>query len=133
LTRIVHMSERNLALVTGASGGIGLELARLLAEKGFNLVLLARSRNKLEELARELETAHGIQAAVVAADLSEPDAPQAVFDELLQKAIQVDLQVNNAAARPNTPSSPCAPRACSKSSTDRIQPAGTRNTYWRYA
>ena len=90
------MSERNLALVTGASGGIGLELARLLAEKGFNLVLLARSRNKLEELARELETAHGIQAAVVAADLSEPDAPQAVFDELLQKAIQVDLLVNNA-------------------------------------
>jgi putative NADH-flavin reductase len=67
------MSERNLALVTGASGGIGLELARLLAEKGFNLVLLARSRNKLEELARELKTAHGIKAAVVAADLSEPD------------------------------------------------------------
>ena len=59
-------------------------------------MLLARSRNKLEELARELETAHGIQAAVVAADLSEPDAPQAVFDELLQKAIQVDLLVNNA-------------------------------------
>ena len=68
------MSERNFALVTGASGGIGLELARLLAEKGYNLVLLARSRNKLEELARELETAHGIQATVVAADLSEPDA-----------------------------------------------------------
>ena len=63
------MSERNFALITGASGGIGLELARILAEKGFNLLLLARSRNKLEELARELETAHGIQAAVLVAGL----------------------------------------------------------------
>ena len=90
------MSEKNLALVTGASGGIGLELARLLAENGFDLVLLARSRNKLEELARELKTAHGIQATVVAADLGEPDAPQAVFDELVQKRIEVDLLVNNA-------------------------------------
>jgi hypothetical protein len=53
-------------------------------------VLLARSRNKLEELARELETVHGIQVAVVAADLSEPDAPQAVFDELLQKALEIE-------------------------------------------
>ena len=49
------MSEKKLALVTGASGGIGLELARLLAENGFDLVPLARSRNKLEELARELD------------------------------------------------------------------------------
>ena len=90
------MSEKKLALVTGASAGIGLELARLLAENGFNLVLLARSRHKLEELARELKTADGIQASVVAADLGEPDAPQAVFDELVQKGIQVDFLVNNA-------------------------------------
>ena len=90
------MSEKNLARVTGASAGIGVELARLLASKGFNLMLLARNRNKLEVLAGELKTAHCIQVTVVAADLGEPDAPQAVCDELLQKGIQVNFLVNNA-------------------------------------
>ena len=93
------MSEKNLARVTGASAGIGVELARLLASKGFNLMLLARNRNKLEVLAGELKTAHCIQVTVVAADLGEPDAPQAVCDELLQKGIQVNFLVNNASKR----------------------------------
>src|SRR5437879_7206708 len=89
-------NERRCALVTGASGGIGLELARVLAAHRFDLVLLARSRDKLELLARELKADHGAGVTVVPADLSEPGAPQAVFDTLNDAGIQVDLLVNNA-------------------------------------
>ena len=84
------------ALVTGASGGIGLELARILAAKQFDLVLLARSRDKLQELAKELKAQHGGKVTIVSADLSDPDVPQAVFDTLKEAGIQIDLLVNNA-------------------------------------
>ncbi|WP_244524936.1 MULTISPECIES: SDR family NAD(P)-dependent oxidoreductase [Bradyrhizobium] len=89
-------NERQCALVTGASGGIGLELARVLAAHRFDLVLLARSRDKLETLAGELKADHGARVTVVPADLSEPSAPQAVFDTLNDAGIQVGLLVNNA-------------------------------------
>ena len=84
------------ALVTGASAGIGQELARVLAANRFSLVLLARSRDKLRDLARELKADHGTNVTIIAADLAEPGAPQAVFDSLKEAGTQVDLLVNNA-------------------------------------
>jgi len=83
-------------LVTGASAGIGQELARVFVEGGFALVLLARSRDKLRELAEDLKAAHGAQVTILPADLNDPKAPQAIFDALRDKAIAVDILVNNA-------------------------------------
>ncbi|EGP08269.1 short-chain dehydrogenase/reductase [Bradyrhizobiaceae bacterium SG-6C] len=84
------------ALVTGASGGIGLELARVLAANGFDLVLLARSAAKLQEIANELKANHGSKVTVLPADLSDPGTPQAVFNTLADAGIRIDLLVNNA-------------------------------------
>ena len=89
-------NDGQYALVTGASGGIGLELARVLAANRFNLVLLARSRDRLEDLARELEAQYGTKITIVPADLSEPGAAQAVFDSLSDAGVQIELLVNNA-------------------------------------
>jgi uncharacterized protein len=88
--------RRLCALVTGASSGIGRELSRLLAEKGHDLVLVARRTDLLKELAAELEGRHGITATVVTADLSDPAAPQAIVDEVEARGIEVDVLVNNA-------------------------------------
>lgn len=91
------MSERNgAALVTGASGGIGLELARLFAADGRDLVLVARSRDKLSTLADELSAKHGVTARVVARDLARPEAPLEIFDELKGAGVEVESLVNNA-------------------------------------
>jgi short-subunit dehydrogenase len=89
-------NDRQTALITGASGGIGLELARVLAANGFRLVLLARSRDKLEDVARELGAQHGTTITILPADLGEPGAAQAVFDSLNDAGVQIDLLVNNA-------------------------------------
>jgi len=84
------------ALVTGASGGIGEELARLFAADGHDLVLVARSKDKLARLAEELSGAHNVAARVVASDLARPEAPQEIFDELQAAGIRIDALVNNA-------------------------------------
>ncbi len=84
------------ALVTGASGGIGEELARLFAADGHDLVLVARSRDKLARLAQELEGRHGVKARVVAADLARAEAPREIFEELRGAGLAVDALVNNA-------------------------------------
>jgi len=89
-------NDGQTALITGASGGIGLELTRVLAANGFNLVLLARSRDKLEDLALELGAQHGTMVTIVPADLGEPGAAQAIFDSLNDAGVQIDLLVNNA-------------------------------------
>ena len=81
------------ALITGASSGIGLELAHIFAHNGFNLVLVARNRARLLEIAAEMV---GISVHVIAKDLAHPRAPQEVFDELQEKSIPVDVLVNNA-------------------------------------
>jgi uncharacterized protein len=92
----IAMAEKSWALVTGASAGIGLELARVLAENGWKVVLVARRKVRLEELARELMTAHGTETKIIAADLADPISPQAIFDELMDAGIAIDLLVNNA-------------------------------------
>jgi len=90
------MSGREVALITGASMGIGEELARIFAADGHDLVLVARSENKLLALGKELEGAHGITAHVVPADLTDPAAPASIFASLERKGIELDYLVNNA-------------------------------------
>ncbi|HWS88897.1 MAG TPA: SDR family oxidoreductase [Pyrinomonadaceae bacterium] len=91
------MSERKLtALVTGASGGIGEELARLFAADGHDLVLVARSRDKLARLSEELAGRHDVKARVLAADLARAETPREIFEELSAGGVSVDALVNNA-------------------------------------
>ncbi len=90
------MSGREVALITGASMGIGKELAKIFAADGRDLVLVARSEDKLQSLADELSSAHGITARVIPADLTNPEAPEAIFASLQSKGIELDYLVNNA-------------------------------------
>ena len=84
------------ALVTGASGGIGEDLARLVASSGRDLVLLARSAAKLQSLADELARAHRITATVLPADLSEPGAADDIARTLAERRLNIDILMNNA-------------------------------------
>jgi short-subunit dehydrogenase len=81
-----------LALITGASTGIGFELGKLFARDGYNLVIVARSAERLEKAASEFRTISGADVRAVAIDLSEPDAPGRIFDQ----TGAVDVLVNNA-------------------------------------
>jgi short-subunit dehydrogenase len=83
------------ALVTGASAGIGVALARELARAGARLILTARRRERLEALAAEL-TAQGTEVRIVPADLTQRDAPQAIFDATAGSGLEVEILVNNA-------------------------------------
>lgn len=87
---------RPTALITGASAGIGVELARQFAAHGYDLVLTARRQQPLQTLADELEGHHSMQCRVILTDLSEPDGPAGLVDELNNAGITVDLLVNNA-------------------------------------
>ena len=89
-------ADRKTALITGASFGIGLELARIFAREGYNLVLVARSADKLRQLAAELEKTHGARSLILAVDLTEPGAPAYVLDQTTRADIRVDVLVNNA-------------------------------------
>jgi uncharacterized protein len=84
------------ALITGASSGIGLELARLFAKDGYNLVLVARNRSKLESLGKELRSEHQVQVTVMVQDLVDPSTPRTIARQLVDRSINVDVLVNNA-------------------------------------
>ncbi len=84
------------ALITGASSGIGYELSKLLAADGTNLVLVARSEQRLNEIASDLAQAYGVRVAVLAKDLSDPAAPGEIAAALQAQSIGVDILVNNA-------------------------------------
>jgi short-subunit dehydrogenase len=84
------------ALVTGASSGIGKAFAELLADKGYALVLTARRRDRLDELAAALRQRHGVETHTIVADLADADASSRIVDELRQRRLAIDVLVNNA-------------------------------------
>lgn len=90
------MPADSFALVTGGSGGIGLELARRLAAKGHRMVITARSRETLDQAADELRKAGSPDVVVLVSDLATPGGAEAILAELVSLGINVDLLVNNA-------------------------------------
>lgn len=87
---------RPLAVITGASRGIGAEYARALARRGFDLLLVSRDRERVERLARELTARHGVRVAGTLLDLSEPDAAHRLYAAAREQSANVDLLINNA-------------------------------------
>jgi hypothetical protein len=83
------------ALITGASGGIGYELAKLFAHDHHNLILVARSGDKLAQVAAELR-AQNVTVKTIAIDLTAPPAPKSLFDQLQSEGVSVDILINNA-------------------------------------
>lgn len=83
-------------LITGASSGIGLELAELFAAAGDDVVLVARSEEKLNELAERLHQSHSILAIVIPSDLAKPTAVDELCEQLAQRSLSIDTLVNNA-------------------------------------
>ena len=84
------------ALVTGASAGIGLAFARELAARGYHVVLTARRRERLEELARTLTSTYGIRAQTIAEDLADPRASERLVGVLSERGLTIDILINNA-------------------------------------
>lgn len=85
-----------IVLITGASSGIGCELAKLFAAEGCRLILVARSEDKLNEHARQLESEYGTHSTVIPMDLAQPGAAIQLFDKVQSMDLQVDTLVNNA-------------------------------------
>ncbi len=83
-------------LITGASSGLGMELAKLFAADGSDLVLVARREERLNELAQQLKSEHGIEVHVLPKDLSKKTAPKEIFSHLNKEKVQIDVVVNNA-------------------------------------
>ena len=92
---IYNMTD-SYALITGASSGIGLEIANCLAEKGFNLILTARRENILEIASRDISEKYKVKVDFVSSDLSDSSAPDQIFNFCVSKGYQVDILVNNA-------------------------------------
>lgn len=89
------MSKR-VALITGASSGIGREFARIHAAKGGDLVIIARRKDKLNELKQELENKHNVKVKVIAKDLTLPEAAIEIYNEVKESGMEVDYLINNA-------------------------------------
>ena len=92
----IHNDSTESALITGASSGIGRELARQLAADGMNVVLVARDAERLRQLAAEIERNSGVTARVLPKDLRVPDAPREIFSELEAAGVHIEVLVNNA-------------------------------------
>lgn len=87
---------KKTALITGASSGIGLELAHIHASKGDNLVLVARCKKKLDEFKLEMEKKYGVTVYNIGKDLTDLNSAKEIHDELMSKKIQIDYLINNA-------------------------------------
>jgi short-subunit dehydrogenase len=92
----VKDSRSPTALITGASFGIGHELAGIFAREGYSLVLVARTADRLRQLASELEKAHGTRSLILASDLAAPGAAAYLHDQTTRADIKLDVLVNNA-------------------------------------
>lgn len=88
--------DRKLALVTGASAGIGAAIARIFAGHGYDVALTARRGDRLDKLAEEIRLRHGVETLTFAADLADPAAPAAILDHLAAHGRAVDALINNA-------------------------------------
>ena len=89
-------NSASAALVTGASAGIGSEIAKLLAERGHTLVLVARRKDRLTALADELSDQHGVRVETIAADLGKPTPRRKIPGRIEQLGLQVEILINNA-------------------------------------
>ncbi len=87
---------KKTALITGASGGLGLSFVNLFASDGYDLVLVARNGARLEEIKKDIEEKYGIRVTVIAKDLCSPDGPQEVYEATQNEGINIDVLVNNA-------------------------------------
>lgn len=87
---------KKTALITGASSGIGKEFAKIHAEKGGDLIVVARSENKLNELKKELEENYKINVFVIQKDLTKPNAPKEIYEQIQKAGLTVDYLINNA-------------------------------------
>lgn len=87
---------KNIALITGASTGIGKELATIHAENGGDLIIVARSKDKLELLKSELEKKHSVKVLTIVKDLSDLNAAKEIFDEVTNANLAIDILINNA-------------------------------------
>lgn len=90
------MKDSKTALITGASSGIGKEFSYIHAENGGDLVIVARSRDVLVEMKKELETIYGIKVLIIPKDLTIPNAPKEIYDEIKKSGIEIDYLINNA-------------------------------------
>jgi short-subunit dehydrogenase len=87
---------RPVALVTGASSGIGLELATILARDGYDLILVARRAERLEQIGKGLREEYGAAATSIVRDLSEPESPRAIAEEAAARGMAIEVLVNDA-------------------------------------
>ena len=88
--------ENSYALITGASSGIGLEIAKDLAGRGYNLILTARRTELLESISKEISEANNVHVDLISKDLSNYDAPREIFEFCESKKYNVDILINNA-------------------------------------
>lgn len=87
---------KNVALITGASSGLGKEFAKIHASYGGDVVIVARRVEKLKELQQELENTHNINVKIIVKDLTQPNAPKEIYEELSNEGIQINYLINNA-------------------------------------
>src|SRR5438552_15056696 len=83
-------------LITGATSGIGYELAKIFAENGYNLVIVARNENELQKTAQELEQQFNVDVKTISKDLFKPDSAFQLYDEIISEGILIDVLVNDA-------------------------------------
>jgi short-subunit dehydrogenase len=88
--------NKSFVLITGASSGIGLELAHVFAQKKHNLVLVARNSERLKTLAQSLSTEHGVTVVAESLDLTKPESPRQLFEMMQKQNFKIDTLVNNA-------------------------------------
>jgi uncharacterized protein len=91
-----EIGNMSTALITGASSGIGAAFAEALAKRGVNVVLVARSEDRLLALANTLNSQHGIRADVIVQDLTQPDSTTLVYKAIATLGLEIDLLINNA-------------------------------------
>ncbi|MDC0852802.1 SDR family NAD(P)-dependent oxidoreductase, partial [Planctomycetota bacterium] len=88
--------KRPIALITGASSGIGLSFSRELATRGYDLILVARREERLKSVAADLSHQYGVECRIEVVDLANPDAVKPLVDRLLSDGLEIEVLINNA-------------------------------------